>query len=235
MSLADLIILQFCAHLLADFTFQSEVWAKDKNTHGFKSKNLRWHVLVVFVISWLLSFQYLFVLASLVIAVFHLLIDGFKKKIVDNKKIAGYTFFIDQTLHLLVLVGVILLFNNLFPISPFIQLPINTYWLLIIAGYLFCTKPANIFIREVFKAYEMAIVDESRIAKAGRLIGITERIIALTLILYGQFAAVGFIIAGKSILRFKDDDTPKTEYVLIGTLLSFGVAIITGIGIKMLK
>jgi hypothetical protein len=235
MSLADLIILQFCAHLLADFTFQSEVWAKDKNEHGFKSKNLRWHVLVVFIISWALSFQYLFVLASLVIALFHLVIDGFKKKIIDHKSIGKNAFFIDQTLHLLVLVGVILLFNNLFPISPFIQLPVTAYWLLIIAGYLFCTKPANILIREVFNAYEISIAKTGRIEKAGRLIGITERIIALTLILYGQFAAVGFIIAGKSILRFKDEDTHKTEYVLIGTLLSFGVAIITGIGIKMLK
>ena len=36
--------------------------------------------------------------------------------------------------------------------------------------------------------------------------------------------AVGFLIAAKSILRYKDTDNLKTEYVLIGTLLSFGTA-----------
>jgi hypothetical protein len=41
--------------------------------------------------------------------------------------------------------------------------------------------------------------------------------------------AVGFLLAAKSVFRFgdlKDDhDRMRTEYVLIGTLLSFGIAI----------
>jgi hypothetical protein len=46
-----------------------------------------------------------------------------------------------------------------------------------------------------------------------------------------QYEAVGFIIAAKSILRYEGVKTSKTEYVLIGSLLSFGIAIITGITI----
>lgn len=38
----------------------------------------------------------------------------------------------------------------------------------------------------------------------------------------GEFAAVGLILPAKSILRF--NGTQKSEYVLIGTLLSFGFA-----------
>jgi hypothetical protein len=49
------------------------------------------------------------------------------------------------------------------------------------------------------------------------------------LIAVNQFAAVGFIIAAKSILRFRDTDIAKTEYLLIGSLLSFGIAILLGI------
>lgn len=45
----------------------------------------------------------------------------------------------------------------------------------------------------------------------------------------GQFEAIGFIVAAKSILRFKDTDTAKTEYVLAGTFLSFGIAILCGL------
>jgi hypothetical protein len=47
----------------------------------------------------------------------------------------------------------------------------------------------------------------------------------LVFVLIGQFSAVGFLIAAKSILRFKDGDLIKTEYVLIGTMLSFSIAI----------
>jgi hypothetical protein len=48
-------------------------------------------------------------------------------------------------------------------------------------------------------------------------------------ILINQFEAVGFLIAAKSILRFRKDSVYKTEYVLIGTLLSFGIAVAFGI------
>jgi hypothetical protein len=44
-----------------------------------------------------------------------------------------------------------------------------------------------------------------------------------------QYEAIGFIVAAKSLLRFKDTDTAKTEYVLAGTFLSFGIAIICGV------
>jgi hypothetical protein len=68
---------------------------------------------------------------------------------------------------------------------------------------------------------------------AGKLIGITERLLALALILLGQYEAVGLIIAAKSILRI--NATQKSEYVLVGTLLSFGIAVFTGIVINLIN
>ena len=56
--------------------------------------------------------------------------------------------------------------------------------------------------------------------------------LVLTFVLLNQFEVVGFLIAAKSILRYKSDETIKTEYVLIGTLLSFGIAIVLGIFIN---
>ncbi|RYE13805.1 MAG: DUF3307 domain-containing protein, partial [Sphingobacteriales bacterium] len=48
-----------------------------------------------------------------------------------------------------------------------------------------------------------------------------------------HFEAVGFLLAAKSIFRFGDlkeaHDIKLTEYVLIGTLLSFGMAIVTAL------
>ena len=49
----------------------------------------------------------------------------------------------------------------------------------------------------------------------------------------GQFAGIGFLVATKTIFRFGDltssKDRKLTEYILIGTLLSFGLAIIFGV------
>ena len=64
---------------------------------------------------------------------------------------------------------------------------------------------------------------------AGALIGNLERILTIIFVIIGQYEAIGFIIAAKSILRFKDTDTAKTEYVLAGTFLSFGIALLCGL------
>ena len=61
---------------------------------------------------------------------------------------------------------------------------------------------------------------------AGKVIGVMERFVTLALILMGQYEAVGLLIAAKSILRYNNNQ--KTEYVLVGTLLSFGFAILIG-------
>jgi hypothetical protein len=98
-------------------------------------------------------------------------------------------------------------------------------------------KPSNIIIKEVFNVYNISISveDNEELLNAGKLIGNIERVLTLTLVLLNQYEIVGFIFAAKSILRFKDTDTSRTEYVLIGTLLSFGIAILLGIGLKLIK
>jgi Ni,Fe-hydrogenase III large subunit len=85
------------------------------------------------------------------------------------------------------------------------------------------------------QVYDIRIDHNEGILNAGKIIGETERIISLTFLLSGAPEAVGFVIAGKSILRFRDTDTIKTEYVLVGTLLSFTIAILAGVAINILK
>ena len=75
--------------------------------------------------------------------------------------------------------------------------------------------------------------DENKsLENAGKLIGIMERMITLMLILNIQYEAVGLVIAAKSILRFSS--TAKSEYVLMGTLLSFGFAIFWGVILNLM-
>jgi hypothetical protein len=62
------------------------------------------------------------------------------------------------------------------------------------------------------------------------VIGLLERGLVFTLILAGQPGGIGFLIAAKSILRFGTvaSDRAVSEYVIIGTLASFGWAMLAG-------
>ncbi len=233
MTLIQLLIFQFIAHILTDYTFQNDKKATDKNKNGFKSKFLKWHILIMFLTSWLLSFQLKFIFASLLIAITHWLIDGFKPKLNSYKYLGKYSFYIDQIAHLVILFFIVLLHNRIFEIHSYIDFIINTKYLLLFTAFLLTAKTSNIFIKEIFKVWEIKIdtQKDDELLKAGRLIGILERWLILVLIFVGQFTAVGFLIAAKSILRYNtknENGFNKTEYVLIGTMLSFGIAIVIG-------
>jgi hypothetical protein len=68
-------------------------------------------------------------------------------------------------------------------------------------------------------------VDEG-LKQGGAWIGLLERTAVFVLVLAGQFAAIGFLIAAKSVLRFQyARDRSHSEYVIIGTLASFSWAV----------
>jgi hypothetical protein len=69
----------------------------------------------------------------------------------------------------------------------------------------------------------------------GRMIGVLERAVALTLVLLGQFGALGLLIAAKALARFRAlDDRDFAEYFLIGTLASLLQALVVGVGVRLL-
>ncbi len=118
---------------------------------------------------------------------------------------------------------------------------ISQYWtidhLSVLLAYLLVTIPVGYFVGIATQKWREEVTqnggDEDSLAKAGKWIGIMERVLVLTFVLLQQFGAIGFLIAAKSILRFsdKDDHNPRkqTEYVLIGTLLSFTIALFIGL------
>ncbi len=229
MDIWQFLILQFIAHLLTDFFLQPNKKAMEKIDMGFKSKFLKWHILIVLLLSWLLSLQLNFIFGASAIAISHWIVDGVKKHINNNTKIGKYAFFIDQILHLLFIVLFVFLFDKYLEIETVLNITINIKYLLLIAFYILCLKPANIFIKDVFNVFQISISENNDLPNAGKLIGILERVLVLTFVILNQFEAVGFLIAAKSILRYKSNEPKKTEYVLIGTMLSFGIAI--GLGV----
>lgn len=243
MTLIQLLLLQLIAHFLTDFTFQSAKNAKDKNEKGFKSSYLKWHILVMFITSWVLSFQLKFVVAALFIALTHWAIDGFKPRIAKSRFLGKYAFFIDQALHLTILVVAIVAFSRWTTLNPLIDIEVPEKWLALALAFLFCGKTVNIIIKEIFVLFDIKISDAKDaeatrmedLPNAGRLIGLTERWLVLVFVFISQFSAIGFLLAAKSILRYKSEQEEgfnKTEYVLIGTLLSFAFAIGSAILVK---
>jgi hypothetical protein len=67
-------------------------------------------------------------------------------------------------------------------------------------------------------------------ARIGATIGALERLLIVTFVLVGATAAVGVVIAVKTLARFKQlDDRGFAEYYLLGTLASVAVAISTSL------
>jgi hypothetical protein len=63
-------------------------------------------------------------------------------------------------------------------------------------------------------------------ARIGSTIGILERLLIATFVLTGSTAAIGFVVAAKTLARFKQlDDRDFAEYYLLGTLASVAVAL----------
>lgn len=82
------------------------------------------------------------------------------------------------------------------------------------------------------KKWTPSATAEKSLPNAGKWTGYFERILILTFILTGNAESIGFLLAAKSIFRFgelsKAQEIETTEYVLIGTLASFTIAILIG-------
>lgn len=230
--IAKLIILQLVAHLVSDFYLQTEKSCKSKADNAFKSRHLYVHSAITFACAWLLSMSCGFWWVALLIAVLHFVIDGLKS-VCKNLKGA---FFIDQLLHVAVIVAAVLLYNKVSEIALPEWLP-ETKVLLWIVAFVFCLRPANFFIQNIFKEAKISVPDsgkENSLPNAGHVIGNVERMLTLVFVMLGQYEAIGFLLAAKSLLRFRETDTVKSEYVLVGTLLSFGFAILVGVAVELL-
>jgi hypothetical protein len=70
----------------------------------------------------------------------------------------------------------------------------------------------------------------TQVARVGAAIGILERALIVVFVLTGTEAAIGFVVAAKTLARFRQlDDRDFAEYYLLGTLASVAVAIVTGL------
>lgn len=242
------IILLLIGHFMGDFLFQNNTIAREKqiNTTFFLL-----HCLIYSIC--LLPFCALYgavgeiALTFVIIAFSHGVIDGIKIAIHRDRSITLYL--LDQLLHIIVifLIGYQISSPNLlgsyinqFLLQQIPQIPPLKIGAALLC-YLICSTPAGVTIRFVlskvhitkkadnaesgdYQEFEVEPADKK--LDNGFLIGVLERFCILTLAILGQFTAISFVIAAKSLARIKKlEDEDFAEKYLVGTFLSVLIAV----------
>lgn len=216
--MARLMAIVVCAQLLADFLLQPDRMAIGKRNLGVLALHAAIHAAALYLLvqywtGWQLP---AFIFLS------HALIDSFKARARDT----AWVFVIDQAGHLtLALLFVAIMARNTGGMHGWAGCGYAP--IVVISGFVTATRGAGFLIGKlVGQLVEDNTLQLDGLKNGGRLIGQLERALIFVFVFTGNPAGIGFLVAAKSILRFEEARKQKlAEYVLIGTLLSFTMAI----------
>ncbi|SMR72917.1 Protein of unknown function [Aliiroseovarius halocynthiae] len=205
------------AHVLADFVFQTK-WINDNKA---RPQVLLLHAVIVLFTAQLALGIY-DAPQLLMLALVHLIIDALKQW-GDFRKLSGFLW--DQAAHLLSLLALAAYAPTLWGAWPDVALPLMA----LTTGAIIATRAGGFAVGLLMQPHSMRIRNNG-LKGGGWTIGILERGLVFVLILADLPLGVGFLVAAKSILRFgtASRDQRTAEYVIIGTLASFGWAILAG-------
>lgn len=249
MSITILIQL-ILAHILTDFVFQTNSMVEGKKKAGLKSSSFWIHICLSGVLTYLILMRWDCWEVPLFIMTTHTLLDYYKIK--QEAKIAEFNgqepdvakrksgiqlFLLDQLYHFIAIVIAWLYLTGSFgEILLFIGDALtNKVYITTLTATIFIVWPAGLAIGVITEPFRNELADNQSdsLSKAGSYIGVLERLLTFCFVLLGQFSAIGFLFAAKSILRISKDGEQharkKTEYVLIGSLMSFATAIAIGL------
>lgn len=227
------------AHVMADFFLQFDWIAKGKYEQGTRGQFiLAIHSLIHAFAAYILVADWNQWVIPAVIFVTHFIIDTIKVRL-NGKGLSG--FLCDQASHVAV-IGLLwwLMYANKADLASQLAV-ISTsqgLWLVIVA-YMLVLKPTSILISTFINNWTPSNHYQSLgMPLAGAWIGYLERVLIVTFVFTDNIEAVGFLLAAKSIFRFGDLSRAKevkiTEYVLLGTLASFTMALLIAFLAKML-
>lgn len=221
------------AHALADFAFQSRAMALGKDRAG----PLFGHVAVVFGLSYGALGGALW--PAVFIAALHMQIDYAKARLGQQDRLSH--FLLDQGAHLMSILAATLLWTDAYATGLWGRLLDLTaqapQMMALIAGLLLATRAGQFAVGTLMTPYAATLpADAEGLTNGGAVIGLLERGLTFVLVLTGQIAGVGFLIAAKSFLRVGSIEKNRklAEYVIIGTLASIGWALIAGIATQAL-
>lgn len=222
-------------HLAGDFLLQTDAMVRRKRELPF----LGWHAAIVTLVTALFcgSMQPLLLVAVFLL---HLLIDLIKTHGLGDE-LRG--FLLDQALHLLSLLAIASLFpsalaDGFWPLLAGPEsLPPYLAAVTLLNGLVLCLPFGALLVEKATASFMADLTDQGKgLPEGGRTIGLLERFLVFVFTFLGEFAAVGFLLTAKSILRFGEirnsADRKATEYIIIGTFLSIGWALTIALGTR---
>jgi hypothetical protein len=246
----ELLLLLLTAHFISDFYLQPAHWLTYRNSHHIKSLGFWQHVavhtllnIVVFLISDIALLPA--IIAIVLISLAHVLTNHWLSYRSNKLSFVLTT----QSFHLLLICIIWAYLANftIEQVTSFISSFLSAKNLIIAISYLLVCKPASVIISLALKKHTDSLTQHSNgstenttieenenigLVSAGAWIGYIERCLAISFIFMGQFAGIGFLVATKTIFRFgdltKNKDMKLTEYMMLGTLLSYAIALFIG-------
>jgi hypothetical protein len=243
-------LLLLLAHVLVDFYWQPTRWVTDKKEKKYKSRYLYLHVLLVIIVSYIALHQWKNPLPAIALGIAHGVIDLVK---ISFDKKGSLTWFIsDQAAHLVTIaLTALILTSNILPGFETLNIWFNKpKTLATLSGAMLSLTPVSFFVGILTRPWreelaKLAPGADDNLANAGRWIGMSERLLIFVFVLINQYSAIGFLIAAKSLLRYNDKSTEpgippayiskKSEYVLVGTLMSYTSAIAIALMVQILS
>lgn len=249
----ELLLLIILAHVIADFLLQTPQITGEKCRGRPRGYLLHFagHLVTLVLLTHPFFSPAMAVLWVALPAV-HLLMDWLKNRLFSPEHPADtLIFFLDQALHLLLifmiwqwinppLCGALVSFYRglLTPAgASFAGLLFSRGLRLLLftaVVYSFVIFGGAVLVRKMLDLEAVRLPDltgkygDSR--RAGRYIGMLERAVILSLTLAGAFTSIAFVLAAKSIARYKElENRDFAEYFLVGTLLSTLLAILGGL------
>lgn len=217
-------------HLLGDFVFQTGWIAGNKRRIGV----LVFHAFIVALCSFLLLGSFHWQILALVFLT-HFVVDTAKSFLSTD---ALPSFLTDQGIHFAVLIVLGLVFPSTAERSWWTTIlnGVQHSWyfaaLSFVSGVILAVPAGGFLVGKATRPFmqEIGTSELEGLQRGGLYIGWLERALVLLFLLIGQPSGIGFLVAAKSILRFgeiKDAGQRKiAEYIIIGTFLSFGWAIL---------
>ncbi len=227
----SLLLRLIVAHLIADFLFQMDSWVEHRFEKKWTSGWLYVHGALAGSLAYIFAGFWRVIWLPMVIFISHIALDGLKAKVENTAR----SFLLDQLGHLIVILGSWALLVQVDFGELLDSIALNLKFWAVVLSLIVVIWPVSVWINKITEPWRKEIEDFSSqgLEKAGLWIGRLERILILIFVMLKRFEAVGFLIAAKSIFRFGEirssAQRKEAEYILIGTLISFLIAVILGV------
>ena len=219
------------AHVIGDFVFQPYKWVVDKLQFKHRSKYLYYHIGVHLLALLLVTrFETDYYIPILVIVITHYFIDLSKLNL-DGRYNSGFLFVADQLAHISILMGVAYVYGVY--VSAYDPI-LSDNQLLLVLSVLSIVFVSRILMHLLMGKWSVDYGTSQTIQRIGTFVGISERLLVFAFAVNGHWLYIGILFVLKTILRMyiikPKDEHVRFELFLLGTFLSFGMAVLIGLG-----